>query len=71
MSAGKLKLKLNGEEKEFESAVTLSELLKSLGLSEKAVFIEYNLEPLVREAYASTTIKDGDNIEIVTMMAGG
>jgi thiamine biosynthesis protein ThiS len=71
MSGGSLKIKLNGEEREFESAMTLGDLLKSLGLNEKAVFIEYNLEPLERLAYSGTTIKDGDNIEIVTMMAGG
>ena len=71
MSEGKLKIKLNGEEREFESAITLSALLKNLGLIEKGVFIEYNREPLERTAYASTSIKDGDNIEIVTMMAGG
>ena len=62
---------VNGKKKQFDEAVTLTELVKSIGLSEKHVVIEYNLEPLERERYESTRVKDGDNIEIVTMMAGG
>ena len=62
---------VNGKKRELDEAVTLAELVKSIGLSEKHVVIEYNLEPLERERYESTRVKDGDNIEIVTMMAGG
>jgi len=66
-----IKVKVNGTEKEFDSPVTLAELVESLGLHRKSVFIEYNREPLDRKLYAETRIREGDNIEIVTMMAGG
>ncbi len=66
-----LKITINGEKQEFEKAFTLSELIEQLGLHEKSVFIEYNREPLAREHYKSQRIKDGDNLEIVRMMAGG
>jgi len=62
---------VNGKKRELDEAVTLTELVNSIGLSEKHVVIEYNLEPLERERYESTRVKDGDNIEIVAMMAGG
>jgi len=62
---------VNGENRHYEEELTLSELVNSIGLSEKHVVIEYNLEPLERERYESTRVKDGDNIEIVAMMAGG
>ncbi|MFQ5432207.1 MAG: sulfur carrier protein ThiS [Nitrospinota bacterium] len=62
---------VNGKTRELDESLTLTELVKSIGLSEKHVVIEYNLEPLERERYESTRVKDGDNIEIVTMMAGG
>ena len=62
---------VNGEKRDYDKTLTLTELIKSIGLSETHVVIEYNLEPLERERYESTRVKDGDNIEIVTMMAGG
>ncbi len=66
-----VKVTINGENKVFERAFTLLELVAHLGLYEKSVFIEYNREPLEREHYKSMRIKDGDNLEIVRMMAGG
>ena len=62
---------VNGEKRVLDEALTISELAKSIGLSVSHIVIEYNLEPLERERYESTRVKDGDNIEIVTMMAGG
>ena len=62
---------VNGQSRELDEALTLTELIKNIGLSEKHVVIEYNLEPLERKSYESTRVKEGDNIEIVTMMAGG
>ena len=62
---------VNGEKRAIDEELTLAELIKSIGLSEKHVVIEYNLEPLERKSYEKTRVKDGDNIEIVTMMAGG
>ena len=62
---------VNGEKRNLDETLTLAELVKSIGLSETHVVIEYNLEPLERGRYESTRVKDGDNIEIVTMMAGG
>jgi thiamine biosynthesis protein ThiS len=35
------------------------------------VVIEYNYEPLEKEHYEKTQLRDGDNVEIVTMMSGG
>ncbi|MDH5543121.1 MAG: sulfur carrier protein ThiS [Nitrospinota bacterium] len=71
MKAGKVKVRINGEERVFENDLTLLELLGSMGLPEKSVFIEYNREPLDRSLYSETRIKEGDVMEIVTMMAGG
>ena len=62
---------VNGETRQFDKPLTLTELVKTIGLSEKHVVIEYNMEPLERERYENTSVQDGDSIEIVTMMAGG
>ena len=62
---------VNGETRQFNQPLTLTELVKTIGLSEKHVVIEYNMEPLDRDRYENTRVKDGDSIEIVTMMAGG
>jgi len=62
---------VNGELREFKNGETLLNLLESLNLTPKGVFIEYNRQPLDRLMYGGTLIKDGDNIEVVAMMAGG
>ncbi len=67
----KIELTINGEVQSFDEQLTVSELLHRFELIEKSVFIEYNKEPLDRDMFNETRIQSGDNIEIVTMMAGG
>ncbi len=66
-----IKLTINGEMQSFDEQLTVSELLQRLELIGKNLFVEYNKEPLHRDMYNETRIQSGDNIEIVTMMAGG
>ena len=62
---------LNGELREIFESKTVSDLLRSLGLAEKLVLVEHNGQAVPRENFAATSIKDGDKIEIVRMVAGG
>jgi sulfur carrier protein len=66
-----MKLTLNGELREISQSKTVSDLLRSLGLVEKLVLVEQNGQAVLRENFAATSVKDGDKIEIVRMVAGG
>ncbi|MGK2739986.1 sulfur carrier protein ThiS [Tepidicaulis sp. LMO-SS28] len=62
---------LNGEARDLASAVTVEGLLQELGLEERKVAIERNLEIVPRSAYGGTQLEDGDRIEIVHFVGGG
>ena len=68
-----MKLKINGEEENFDSSkMTISELLvkKDVKMPEM-VSVEHNGEMLEREAFTNTEVKEGDEIEFLYFMGGG
>jgi sulfur carrier protein len=66
-----MRLTLNGEFREISESKTVADLLRSLGLGEKLVLVEQNGQPVPREEFPATSVRDGDKIEIVRMVAGG
>ena len=65
-------LTLNGSPRTFDAdAFTVATLLDTLGLGGKPVVVELDHEPVFPADYASTAVKDGANVEIVTIAAGG
>jgi sulfur carrier protein len=61
----------NGDELELAEGATIADLLAALGLGPRNVIVERNGEPVVRAAMASTTLADGDRLELVRAVAGG
>jgi thiazole synthase len=66
-----LRLSLNGEAREFQTALTVEELLKTLELDPRKVAVERNLEIVPRSTYASQQLASGDRLEIVHFIGGG
>ncbi|MEJ6580266.1 MAG: sulfur carrier protein ThiS [Akkermansiaceae bacterium] len=66
-----MKLIINGESREFEQALTLPGLLKSLGLEGKPVVIEHNRAALAPSEFEERELSEGDSLEIITIAAGG
>ena len=66
-----MRLIINGETREFETAMTMGQLLEIIGLAGKFVAVERNLEVVSHTNYAETTLADGDRLEIVTLVGGG
>ncbi len=66
-----MRIKVNGEEREILSPLSIQQYLESLGLSERRVVIEYNGEILSRESWETTILGDGDKLEIVHFVGGG
>ena len=51
--------------------MTVTELLAELSIDARRVAVERNLTILKRDAFAQTTLADGDEIEIVNFVGGG
>ncbi len=67
-----MNLTLNGSSRSFEAdAHTVATLLEALGLGGKPVVVELDREPVFPAAYATTAVRDGASLEIVTIAAGG
>jgi sulfur carrier protein len=64
-------LKINGKEVQLEGTTSLLAYVEMLGVSPRAVAIEHNGVIVEREAYATTTLDEGDVVEIVRMVGGG
>jgi len=61
---------LNGESR-LVAARTLIDLVDELGLQQRMIAIERNLEVVPKSQYGSTRIEDNDRIELVHMIGGG
>ena len=62
---------VNGRERPWESPVTIAELLTRLEITGPSVAVELNREIVPRARHGDVTVRDGDRIEIVTMVGGG
>ncbi|MGA9643719.1 MAG: sulfur carrier protein ThiS [Terriglobales bacterium] len=63
-------LTINGEPRE-SSAETLTTLVEQLGMKPDRVAIELNREIIPRDRWPQTSLKDGDQLEIVHFVGGG
>jgi thiamine biosynthesis protein ThiS len=66
-----LTIRLNGEPHELAGPLSISALLADLGIDARRVAVEHNLVVVRRHAYDSTTVNDGDEVEIVNFVGGG
>ena len=62
---------VNGEEREFDRSLTVSQLLAELGIDPRKVAVERNLEIVPRAAYEGAELGDGDRLEVVHFIGGG
>ena len=62
---------LNGEPFTVPGPLTIANLLARLEIDPRRVAVERNLLIVRRDAYGSTEVADGDQIEIVNFVGGG
>ena len=62
---------INGEAREFEQALPLTQLIERLGLAGKRIAVERNGEIVPRSQFAARALADGDRLEIVVAVGGG
>jgi thiamine biosynthesis protein ThiS len=66
-----LNIRLNGEPYTVPAPLTVTDLLARLEIDPRGVAIERNFVVIKRDAYPTTTVDDGDQIEIVNFVGGG
>jgi sulfur carrier protein len=64
-------LVVNGEKRSVVEVRTVDDLVGALGLPRERVAVELNGDLVIRAERASRTVKDGDRVEIVTLVGGG
>jgi thiamine biosynthesis protein ThiS len=66
-----MQLTVNGQPTQLEDAATVSSMLEKLGYKGRAVAVEINLKVVPKKQHAQTQVKEGDTVEIVTLVGGG
>ncbi len=66
-----MQITLNGQAHPLPSSTTVTALLHSLGFAGKPVVVELNREAIFPRDFEATPVNDGDQVEIVTLAAGG
>tara|TARA_Y100000589_G_scaffold42175_1_gene35400 strand:- start:11 stop:217 length:207 start_codon:yes stop_codon:yes gene_type:complete len=68
-----MKIRVNGEERNFQSnkSISLNETIKLLGYSSNTVVVEVNKVIINSAEWEENYIKNGDSLEIVSIVGGG
>ena len=66
-----MKVTVNGNLTEVDPVRTVAELLGAYGVPPGSVLIEQNGNVIAQSDFQTTTVSEGDAIEIVRMVAGG
>lgn len=62
---------VNAERRSFSQPLTVANLLAELGRDPKKLAVEVNLNVVPRAEHPTTELRDGDAVEIVTLVGGG
>ena len=62
---------VNGAAQSYEAPISVSALLEKLAVAGRKVAVERNGEIVPKSAHASTSVLDGDRLEIVVAVGGG
>lgn len=66
-----MKLTVNGEPQQLPDDESVRHLVDRLGLGGRAVAVEVNKQLVPRRQHATTRLRDGDAVEVVTLVGGG
>lgn len=66
-----MKIEVNGEPREIAEGSSVRALLDELGVTQPHVAVELNLEVVPRAQHAATELREGDRLEVVTLVGGG
>ncbi|GAC1466946.1 MAG: thiazole synthase [Isosphaeraceae bacterium] len=62
---------LNGESREIAEPLSVADLLQELGVRAERVAVEVNRDLVPRARFGTTQVREGDALEVVTLVGGG
>lgn len=66
-----LELVVNGQARQIAEGATVADLVNELGVEVRHVAVEVNLELVPRSAHERHMLREGDRLEVVTLVGGG
>jgi len=66
-----MKILINGDRKEINNEVNLTELLKLLSLPTERIAIELNKEVVRKKDWENIKLTEGDKLEVIHFVGGG
>jgi sulfur carrier protein len=66
-----MRISVNGKDMEVADGLSVEGLLAQLGVKRQYMAVAVNREVTPKAAYAATTLREGDRVEIVRPMGGG
>jgi thiazole synthase len=66
-----LLITLNGDSRTIPDGLSVDGLLQHLGIAQRKVAVERNLEIVPKSAFQATQVAEGDRLEIVAFIGGG
>jgi len=66
-----MRVTVNGKEDELEGGLTVADLVARYRFEPRYVAVEVNRDLVPRRTFGTTALKEGDEVEIVTLVGGG
>jgi sulfur carrier protein len=66
-----MEIEVNGERRQLADGTTITDLLLAMEVRQPHVAVEVNLEVVPRAKHAETILREGDRLEVVTLVGGG
>jgi sulfur carrier protein len=66
-----MRVRVNGKDEDLDTGLTVATLVARYKLQPRHVAVEVNCDLVPRRDYEATPLKEGDQIEIVTLVGGG
>ncbi len=64
-------IKINGREHQWSEGITVDGLLKMKKFTYPKIIVKINNNLVPKHEYATTLINDGDDIQVIHLLAGG
>jgi sulfur carrier protein len=66
-----MKIRINGESREYPESTTLAEVIEKLGIKDKVMAAAVNMEIVRKDFWNEHCLKDGDRVELLHFVGGG
>ena len=71
MGAETIHVRVNGQDIEIKSGLSVQELVESLDLDARLIVVELNRRILSRDSFGDVRVSGGDQVELVHFVGGG